>query len=157
MNKQGAFVKIPAWDHNLITNPTAIYRGAPFWSWNGRLETNRLKRQLQVYHDMGIGGATIHVRTGLTTPYLGDEFMDHVKASADEAERMGMLIWLYDEDRWPSGGAGGLVTTNPDFRCRQLLMTPRRPKPGEVRLHRVHHSPGHALQGRQTRRVAPYR
>ena len=141
MNKQGAFVKIPAWDHNLITNPTAIYRGAPFWSWNGRLETNRLKRQLQVYHDMGIGGATIHVRTGLTTPYLGDEFMDHVKASADEAERMGMLIWLYDEDRWPSGGAGGLVTTNPDFRCRQLLMTPRRPKPGEVRLHRVHHSP----------------
>jgi hypothetical protein len=141
MNKQGAFAKIPAWDQNLIANPTAVYRGAPFWSWNGRLETNRLKRQLQVYHDMGIGGATIHVRTGLATPYLGDEFMDHVKASADEAERMGMLIWLYDEDRWPSGGAGGLVTTNPDYRCRQLLMTPRRPKPGEVRLHRVHHSP----------------
>lgn len=141
MNKLGVFKDIPVWDPNLIANPTAIYRGAPFWSWNGRLETERLKRQLQAYRDMGIGGATIHVRTGLTTPYLGSEFMDHVKKSADEAERLGMLIWLYDEDRWPSGAAGGLVTGNHDFRCRQLLMTCRRPEPGEVRPHRVHHSP----------------
>lgn len=141
MNKLGAFAKIPAWDQNLITNPTAIYRGAPFWSWNGRLETDRLKRQLQVYRDMGIGGATIHVRTGLTMPYLGDEFMEYIKTSADEAERLGMLIWLYDEDRWPSGSAGGLVTKNHAYRARQLLMTARRPEPGEERLYRLHHSP----------------
>lgn len=124
-----------------MADPPAIFRGAPFWSWNGRLETERLLRQLQTYREMGIGGATIHVRTGLSTPYLGDEFMDFVKTSADEAKRLGMLIWLYDEDRWPSGAAGGLVTDNHDYRCRQLLMTCRRPAPGEVRLHRVHHSP----------------
>jgi hypothetical protein len=141
MTRQQIFKKIPRWNPELMAEPPAIFRGAPLWSWNGRLETGRLQRQLQVYRDMGIGGATIHVRTGLTTPYLGEEFMDYVKTSADEAERLGMLIWLYDEDRWPSGAAGGLVTGNHDYRCRQLLMTARRPEPGEVRLHRVHHCP----------------
>lgn len=132
-----------------MADPPAIFRGAPFWSWNGRLEKERLRRQLQTYKQMGIGGATIHVRTGLTTPYLGDEFMDFIKTSADEAERLGMLIWLYDEDRWPSGSAGGLVTTNHDFRCRQLLMTSRRPEPGEVRMHWVHHSPPQPVTERE--------
>jgi hypothetical protein len=131
---------IPTWNPNLMADPPAIFRGAPFWSWNGKLDKDRLQRQLRNYNQMGIGGATVHVRTGLTTPYLGDEFMGHVKDVADEAKRLGMLIWLYDEDRWPSGYAGGLVTENHDFRCRQLLMTCRRPETGEARPHRVHHS-----------------
>jgi hypothetical protein len=149
MTEQTLLKPIPKWNPELMSDPPAIFRGAPFWSWNGRLEMERLNRQLQTYREMGIGGATIHVRTGLTVPYMGDEFMDHVRASADEAERLGMLIWLYDEDRWPSGAAGGLVTKNHDYRCRQLLMTCRRPAPGEVRLHRVHHSPPQPVTERQ--------
>lgn len=35
-----------------------------------------------------------------------------------------MLSWLYDEDRWPSGAAGGLVTREERFRARHLLFTP---------------------------------
>ncbi|MDR0589451.1 MAG: hypothetical protein LBG25_02780, partial [Spirochaetaceae bacterium] len=34
--------------------------------------------------------------------------------------------WLYDEDRWPSGAAGGLVTRQKQYRVRHLLLT-RRP------------------------------
>ncbi|MBR7181920.1 MAG: hypothetical protein IKD28_03965, partial [Clostridia bacterium] len=34
-----------------------------------------------------------------------------------------MLAYLYDEDRWPSGFAGGLVTRDPKYRIRYLLMT----------------------------------
>lgn len=141
LRSQAPFPLIPTWNPELMADPPAIFRGAPFWSWNGKLDRDRLFRQLQTYRQMGIGGATIHVRTGLTTPYLGDEFMEFVKSSVEEADRLGMLTWLYDEDRWPSGSAGGLVTVNHDLRCRQLLMTCRRPEPGEVRMHRVHHSP----------------
>lgn len=140
MTEQPLFSIIPTWNPELMADPPALFRGAPFWSWNGELDTDRLLRQLRTYQEMGIGGATIHVRTGLTTPYLGDEFMGYVKAAADEAERLGMHIWLYDEDRWPSGAAGGLVTVNPDFRVRQLLMTSRRPKPGEPRPFKLHHN-----------------
>lgn len=77
-----------------------------------------------------MGGFHIHVRVGLDTEYLGSEFMDCVKACVEKARREGLLVWLYDEDRWPSGAAGGLVTQDPRFRQRLLLFTPdaRRPE-----------------------------
>ena len=59
---------------------------------------------------MGLGGFHMHSRTGLATEYLRDEFMDMVKACCDKAEAENMLAWLYDEDRWSSGPAGGKVT-----------------------------------------------
>ena len=34
-----------------------------------------------------------------------------------------MQAWLYDEDRWPSGSAGGQVTKNPAYRKRSLQQT----------------------------------
>ncbi len=106
-----------------FVHPDALYRGAPFWSWNGVLEKEELLRQIDVFGQMGIGGFTIHVRTGLETEYLGDEFMDLVKVCRDYAASKGMLVWLYDEDRWPSGYGGGLVTQHEEFRLRQLLFT----------------------------------
>ena len=36
---------------------------------------------------------------------------------ADKAVKEQMLCWLYDEDRWPSGFAGGLVTKDKQYRC----------------------------------------
>ena len=34
-----------------------------------------------------------------------------------------MLAWLYDEDRWPSGAAGGYVTKTPRYRQRRMVFT----------------------------------
>lgn len=144
-----AFPRLDHFDPKLFAQPHAIFRGAPFWSWNGALRTDRLKRHLGVYHRMGIGGVHIHARTGLQTPYLGDEFMGHVRTSVEEAERLGMLVWLYDEDRWPSGFAGGLVTKNPQYRYRVLRLTRRRIEPGEVRTVGVHHGPAQPVQERR--------
>jgi hypothetical protein len=111
-------------DPALFRNPAAEYRGTPFWSWNGVLKRAQLKRQVDVLKKMGMGGYHIHVRTGLTLPYLGDEFMQYVSDSVEWARQEGMLAWLYDEDRWPSGAAGGLVTRDPQYRARHLLFTP---------------------------------
>ncbi len=107
----------------LFQNPTAEYRGAPFWAWNGRLEKEELCRQIETFKKMGFGGFYMHVRTGLKTPYLSDEFFEMVSACIDKAEKENMLAYLYDEDRWPSGQAGGLVTQKEDYRCRYLVMT----------------------------------
>lgn len=103
-------------------NPGPAFRGKPFWAWNGRLEKAELIRQVHIMKQMGFGGFFMHSRTGLVTEYLGDEWFDLINACADEAEKLGMEAWLYDEDRWPSGLAGGLVTQHPEFRAKALEM-----------------------------------
>ncbi len=104
-------------------SPTSLYRGAPFWAWNGDLEMDEVLRQIDVFSEMGIGGYHIHSRTGLNTEYLSDKFMALVKACRDHGRKHNMLTWLYDEDRWPSGAAGGLVTRDEQYRQRHLLFT----------------------------------
>ncbi len=102
--------------------PGSAYRGKPFWAWNGRLEADELRRQVRVMHRMGLGGFFMHSRVGLGTAYLSEEWFDMVRACVDEARKLGMEAWLYDEDRWPSGAAGGLVTSDPRYRHRSLRM-----------------------------------
>ena len=113
-------------------SPGKEYRGAPFWAWNGALDREELLRQVGCFREMGFGGFHMHVRSGLSTPYMSEEFLDLVEACADEAERRDMLAWLYDEDRWPSGFAGGLVTReHPEYRRRWLVLSAA-PVPGRA-------------------------
>ena len=107
----------------VFQNPTCEYRGTPFWAWNTKLEEKELLWQLEQFKKMGYGGAHLHVRTGMATDYLSDEYMELVKACVEKTREENMLTWLYDEDRWPSGAAGGLVTKNPEYRARHLLLT----------------------------------
>lgn len=107
----------------LFKNPTAEYRGTPFWSWNCKLDKELLLKEIDQLKEMGMGGFHIHSRSGMATEYLGDEFMELVKASNDKAQKNEMLCWLYDEDRWPSGFAGGIVTKEEKYRSRFLVFT----------------------------------
>jgi len=102
----------------MFNNPTAAWRGKPFWSWNGKLEKDELIRQIHILKEMGMGGYFMHSRTGLVTEYLGKEWFDLTNACAEEGEKLGMESWLYDEDRWPSGTAGGIVTENPEYQMK---------------------------------------
>jgi len=108
----------------VFKNPTKEYRGAPFWGWNGKLDKQILAEQIDVLKEMGFGGFHIHSRIGLATEYLGEEFMDCVKFCNEYAKSKDMLCWLYDEDKWPSGYGGGMVTENPEFAARYLLFSP---------------------------------
>lgn len=109
----------------LFKNPTSEYRGAPFWAWNCKLDKDLLLREIDQLKAMGMGGFHIHSRSGMATEYLGGQFMELVKACNEKAKQNGMLCWLYDEDRWPSGAAGGLVTKDHKYRARYLLFTPK--------------------------------
>ncbi len=108
---------------DLFKNPTAEYRGTPFWAWNDWLTKEELCRQIDVFKEMGLGGFHMHVRTGLKNTYLDDAYMELVKNCVDKAKAEEMLAWLYDEDRWPSGAGGGYVTRDESLRARSLLFT----------------------------------
>ena len=104
-------------------NPSSEYRATPFWAWNNKLDRDELVWQIEQFKIMGFGGFHMHVRTGMATEYLSDEYMGIVRVCAEKARQEKMLAWLYDEDRWPSGAAGGMVTKNPRHRIRHLLLT----------------------------------
>lgn len=75
-------------DNNLFINPTAEYRGMPFWAWNTNLNEKELLRQIDCFKNMGFGGFYIHARTGLDTRYLGDEFMRLVSVCNEKAKNV---------------------------------------------------------------------
>jgi len=106
---------------NDFKTPGSEFRGAPFWAWNGKLDPVELRRQIRVMQQMGLGGFFMHSRVGLDTSYLSKDWFTCVDACVDEAKKLGMSAWMYDEDRWPSGAAGGFVTKNPKYRMRSLM------------------------------------
>ena len=96
-------------DKELFQNPCSAYRPIPFWSWNDRLEPKRIREQVRHMHSIGLGGFFMHSRQGLATPFMGEEWMEAVAAAVNEAGKLGMEAWIYDEDRYHSGPAGGLA------------------------------------------------
>ena len=109
----------------LFKNPTAEYRATPFWAWNTKLSEGLLHKEIDCMKEMGFGGFHMHTRVGMSTKYLSEEFMQFIKSCVEKAKENEMLAWLYDEDKWPSGYAGGYVTKNKEFRKKHLLFTTR--------------------------------
>jgi hypothetical protein len=104
-------------------NPPSEYRSAPLWVWNDRVTTGQIEEQLRDFKDKGIGGAFIHPRPGLITPYISDEWLSLCRHAVLTAKELGMKVWIYDENSYPSGFAGGHVPDQmPDSVRRSLVM-----------------------------------
>ncbi|MBR6028377.1 MAG: hypothetical protein IKP40_04745 [Clostridia bacterium] len=123
--------KESALDPELFRNPGAEYRCTPFWAWNCDLDEDLLRREIGYMKQMGMGGFHMHTRSGMSVPYLSDEFMAKIRLCVEEARKQGMLAWLYDEDKWPSGFAGGYVTKKEENRQRFLVLSPFPPEEGQ--------------------------
>ncbi len=112
-------------DLSLWRNPPRAYRPIPFWIWNEAQEPRELLRQIREMKAHGFGGFFMHARVGLKTPYLGPDWFEHVRLCVAEAARLGMQAWVYDEDRWPSGYAGGKIAQVPDLDYRAQALSCR--------------------------------
>ena len=108
----------------IFLNPTSEYRGAPFWAWNCRMTPEKIDEMVEMFRKMGMGGAHIHPRTGMSNEYMSEEYLELVKKAQKAFKERQMITWLYDEDRWPSGFGGGLVTREEKYRSRFLVFTP---------------------------------
>ncbi|MFW5877936.1 MAG: glycosyl hydrolase, partial [bacterium] len=93
----------------LFADPPAEYRTVPFWVWNEKVTQTMIDEQLEDFHDKGFGGVFVHPRYGLITEYASAEWYELVKYAKEKAENLDMYLWLYDENSFPSGFAGGLV------------------------------------------------
>jgi len=111
-------------------NPSADFRSAPLWVWNDRVSREQIDSQLADFKENGIGGVFIHPRPGLITPYLSEEWMTLCRYAVQVGKQLGMKVWLYDENSYPSGFAGGHVpAVMPDASGRGLRVTQVRTLP----------------------------
>jgi hypothetical protein len=92
-----------------FSQPAAEYRTTPFFVWNGDVSEAEIDRFLEDYRALGIGGFIVHPRFGLVTPYLSERWFALYRHTVERAKQMGMEVWIYDENPYPSGYAGGHV------------------------------------------------
>ena len=89
--------------------PPIDYSTAPFWVWNDIVTKEKIDQQLPEFKKLGMSQVFIHPRPGLITEYLSEEWFELCKYAVDKGKELEMKIWLYDENSFPSGFAGGHV------------------------------------------------
>ena len=101
--------------------PPREYGILPFWFLNGELEPNEMLYQLREFRDKGMPGIILHGRYGLETDYIGETYLDRIHFAVEEAEKLGLQTWIYDEMNWPSGTADKRVLkARPDLAQRYI-------------------------------------
>lgn len=90
-------------------SPPAEYRSAPLWVWNDRITVEQIDGQMADFKAKGIGGLFVHPRPGLITPYLSEEWLALFTRAVETGRKLGLKVWIYDENSYPSGFAGGHV------------------------------------------------
>lgn len=113
------------------------------WVWNDRLTRGGIAQRLDDMARIGVKTfyvipeskqfRPVNMPTYLEPDYLTDEYLRLFAFAAEEAEKRGMTLWLYDEDGWPSGSAGGHVgTAKPQLCGRKLEARARTLAAGEA-------------------------
>ncbi|MBN1984750.1 MAG: hypothetical protein JW761_00535 [Prolixibacteraceae bacterium] len=106
-------------------HPSPEYRTAPFWVWNSKVTKDDIDKTLSEFKDKGIGGVFLHPRYGLITEYLSDEWWELVEYSLQKAEELDLKLWIYDENSFPSGFAGGHVAAQmPEANSEGIRLNP---------------------------------
>jgi hypothetical protein len=104
-----------------LPEPTVEFRPVPLWSWNYYLNADVCGEWMREFAAAGFGGAYLHARLGMPMSYVGSEYRAAVADSVAAAAGQGIHAHLYDEDRWPSGWAGGVVPIADErFRLKAL-------------------------------------
>jgi len=107
----------------------------PFWMLNDASSVEEKVAYMRRCRAGGIEGLCLHCRPGNLVPFASDEWFGMIRALVEEGARLGMQMWLYDEDPYPSGAAGGLVMAErPELRALFLRrrLKPERIRPGQL-------------------------
>lgn len=92
-----------------FSDPGRDYATAPLWVWNDLLTDDQIRQTMRDLAAQDVRQVFVHPRPGLMTPYLSDDWFHLWRTALDEAEKLDMNVWIYDENSYPTGFAGGLV------------------------------------------------
>ena len=124
-------------DYQKFIDPPVQFRSFPFYSINDQLDPKEIKRQILDFKQAGFGGFYLHSRAGLLTEFLGKEWWEVMDAAVEAANEAGLQACFYDEDKWPSGYAGGIIpkmSENYRAKCLARLDKATPVPPGSILL-----------------------
>jgi len=111
--------------------PDGDYRPATMWFITDELSEEEITAQLESFSSKGINDFFFNPESGFVDEYLGERYFEIVRHTVREAKRLGLGFWIYDEFRYPSGIAGGLlIRDHPELRARVLCDEKRTLGPG---------------------------
>jgi hypothetical protein len=104
-------VKVPDFTtlSSQFSNPPKEYTTAPFFVWNGDITNEEIDKDLVSFKNAGSSQVIIHPRPGLITEYLSKNWFELYQHAVEKGKELDMNIWIYDENSYPSGFAGGHV------------------------------------------------
>lgn len=87
---------------------------------------------MRYYKNLGLGGVVCNVASD---DYLvSDDNWKTLVAAVEACRQLGVVVWIYDEDGYPSGAAGGRVLEEkPAYEALALAFDSERPDPFVVR------------------------
>ncbi|OAS17029.1 hypothetical protein [Paenibacillus oryzisoli] len=93
-----------------------------FWSINDELILEQLQDQLDEIRLAGLEGVVFHPRFYPNKPvYMSEAYLAILSDLIIYAKSTGMIFWIYDENGWPSGTAGGEVFRRlPESTCKHV-------------------------------------
>jgi len=92
-----------------FSDPPKEYTTAPFFVWNGDITADEIDKDLVSFKNAGSSQVFVHPRPGLITEYLSENWFKLYQHTVEKGKELGMNIWIYDENSYPSGFGGGHV------------------------------------------------
>jgi hypothetical protein len=104
-----------------FARPPAAYSSQVTWGWSGVITREVIARDLDKLQAMNLQQAWVEPGRNPEAPYLSAAYFENVKIAVEEAKRRGMHLWFDDDGGYPSGFAGGKITTErPDLAMKAL-------------------------------------
>lgn len=101
--------------------PDSSYGPSILWGWEGPVSKEVITRDLDRFKSLHIRSVNIEAGYDLPFPYLSEGYFDLIKFAVEQAKQRGMVIWMIDECKYPSGFAGGKFSKErPDLRMQGL-------------------------------------
>lgn len=100
------------------------YKPTPFYFINDTIERTEIVRQLDIMQETGVSSFFLHIRDGILDQAYGTAiFFENIRFIVEEAAKRGLQVWLYDEDSFPSGNAGGSIVMDfPELQAYALVV-----------------------------------
>ena len=111
--------------------PPPEYGPEPYYGLNGLVTREVLQRDLDTAKQLGFHAVTVQPGRGNKEPYLSPEYFALFKVLVEEAKARDLRVWIIDDAGYPSGFAGGLISSlKPELRMQALTIAqtlPSRP------------------------------